>query len=120
MSNIKRIPTPYSYSSAVVAGDYVFLGLHRGQGDGFPEQLDSTFDSLKETLGKLGMSLDDLVKVNVWLKDIADLPAMERLFNNYFGKDGFPARMTATTEFIDADCLFMIDGIAYSHDCHPV
>jgi 2-iminobutanoate/2-iminopropanoate deaminase len=24
----------------------------------------------------------------------------------------FPARMTATTEFIDGDCLLMIEGIA--------
>ncbi|MEJ5312494.1 MAG: hypothetical protein WHX52_22235 [Anaerolineae bacterium] len=39
---------------------------------------------------------------------------MERLFHNHFAKDQFPARMTATTEFIDADCLLMIDGIAYN------
>jgi|UPI0003A596F1 hypothetical protein len=32
----------------------------------------------------------------------------------YFEPNQFPARMTTTTtEFIDADCLLMIDGIAY-------
>jgi 2-iminobutanoate/2-iminopropanoate deaminase len=113
MSKIKRIPTPYSYSSAVVAGDYVFLGLHRGGGDTFPAQFDSTFAYLKETLAGLGLTLDNLVKVNVWLKNIQDLPEMEKLFNKYFEEDGFPARMTATTEFIDADCLLMIEGVAY-------
>jgi 2-iminobutanoate/2-iminopropanoate deaminase len=114
MSSIKRIPTPYSYSSAVVAGDHVFLGLHRGFGDSFSEQFESTFDHLKGTLAELGLTLENLVKVNVWLKHINDLPEMERLFNNHFGQDKFPARMTSTTEFIDADCLLMIEGVAYT------
>jgi 2-iminobutanoate/2-iminopropanoate deaminase len=112
MDKIKRIATPFSYSNAVVSGDYAFIGLHRGFGDSFTGQLDSAFESLKDTLGELGLPLENLVKVNVWLKDINNLPTMEKLFNNYFAEGEFPARMTATTEFIDADCLFMIDGIA--------
>lgn len=113
MSEIKRIPTPYSYSSAVVAGDYVFLGLHRGFGEGFSAQLRSALDSVTGTLGELGLPLENLVKVQVWLKHISDLSEMERLFNDYFEKDKFPARMTSTTEFIDEDCLVMIEGTAY-------
>jgi len=113
MANIKRVSTPYSYSTAVAAGDYVFLGLHRGFGDSFPEQLDGIFAYLKKTLGEFELTLDSLVKVNVWLKNIQDLPVMEKAFEKYFDKGKFPARMTATTEFIDADCLLMIDGIAY-------
>ena len=113
MSDIKRIPTPYSYSLAVEAGDYVFLGLHRGYGDTFTEQLDHTLEYMQETLSKLGLSLDNLVKVNVWLKHIQDLPEMEKRFEAYFEKDHFPARMTSTTEFIDEDCLVMVEGIAY-------
>ena len=114
MTNIKRISTPYSYSSAVVAGDYVFLALHRGFGDTFTIQFENTFEYLKKNLENLGLTLQNLVKVNVWLKNIQDLPEMEKLFNQYFKKDQFPARMTSTTEFIDADCLIMIDGIAYT------
>jgi len=114
MSEIKRISTPYSYSTAVVAGDYVFIGLHRGFGDSFSDQLESAFESLKDTLAELGLPLGNLVKVSVWLKEINDLPKMEKLFNNYFDDGEFPARMTSTTEFIDEDCLFMVDGIAYA------
>jgi 2-iminobutanoate/2-iminopropanoate deaminase len=112
--SIERLPTPYSYSAAVKAGDYVFLGLHRGFGETFTEQFDSAFASLKETLARFNLTLDLLVKVNVWLKHIQDLPEMEKRFTLYFESDHFPARMTATTEFIDADCLLMIEGIAYS------
>jgi 2-iminobutanoate/2-iminopropanoate deaminase len=112
MTNIKRISTPYSYSAAVIAGDQVFLALHRGFGDHFSEQFKSTMESIMQTLAQVDVSLDHLVKVNVWLKNIQDLPEMEKGFHQYFAEDRFPARMTATTEFIDTDCLLMIDGIA--------
>jgi 2-iminobutanoate/2-iminopropanoate deaminase len=113
MSEIKRMPTPWSYSQAVEAGEFVFLGIHRGSGDTFEEQFHGTFAFLKDTMAKLDLSLENIVKVNVWLKDIHDLPKMEKLFYEVFDEGKFPARMTSTTEFIDADCLMMIDGIAY-------
>jgi 2-iminobutanoate/2-iminopropanoate deaminase len=113
MKDIKYLPTPHSYSSAVAAGDYVFLGLHRGSGKDFNTQFHDTFKHLKTSLAEFGLELKDIVKVNVWLKNIEDLPEMEKTFTPYFQKDRFPARMTATTQFIDRDCLLMIDGIAY-------
>lgn len=113
MPGIERVSTPHSYSAAVAAGDYVFLGLHRGFGDTFAAQLEGTFEDIQRTLGELGLPLTSLVKVNVWLKHIDDLPEMEQRFRDYFPEGRFPARMTATTEFIDADCLLMIEGVAY-------
>ncbi|MBM6994452.1 RidA family protein [Paenibacillus sp. DXFW5] len=110
---ITRIPTPFSYSSAVTAGDYVFLGLHRGFGDDFTVQIHDVFTQLKSTLSACGCPLERLVKVNVYLKHIQDLPEMEKVFFEYFEQNHCPARMTSTTEFIDTDCLLMIDGIAY-------
>jgi 2-iminobutanoate/2-iminopropanoate deaminase len=70
-------------------------------------------NDLKKTLAEFGLTLADLVKVNVWLKNIEDIRLYEKLFNDYFEKGKFPARMGATTKFIDEDCLLMIDGIAY-------
>jgi 2-iminobutanoate/2-iminopropanoate deaminase len=113
MPGVNRIPTPYSYSSAVAAGDFVFLGLHRGFGEGFSEQLDDVMEQFKKTLAAFGLTPRDLVKVNVWLKDVDDLPEMEKRFVDHFDEGEFPARMTSTTEFIDAHCLLMIDGVAY-------
>ena len=113
MSNLKYISTPFSYSSAVVAGDLVFLGLHRGFGERFSDQLEGVFAGFKATLGELGLGLEHIAKVNVWLKNIQDLPEMEKIFLGHFEKDHYPARMTATTQFIDDDCLVMVDGVAY-------
>jgi 2-iminobutanoate/2-iminopropanoate deaminase len=113
MTELKRITTPFSYSLAVEAGDYVFLGIHRGFGDTFTEQFHDVFKYLKQTLAEFDLTLADIVKVNVWLKNVQDIRVYEKLFNDYFEKDKFPARMGSTTEFIDDDCLLMIDGIAY-------
>jgi 2-iminobutanoate/2-iminopropanoate deaminase len=113
MTGIQHLPTPHSYSTAVAAGDQVFLALHRGFGERFAEQFDSTMDSLAHTLAQFDLTLASLVKVAVWLKQVQDLPEMEQRFRQYFEPDRFPARMTATTEFIDDDCLLMIEGVAY-------
>jgi len=113
MAAITRIPTPYSYSAAVAAGDTVYLGLHRGFGETFAEQLRGALEGCRATLAGLDVPLSNLVKVSVWLKRVQDLPEMEKLFAETFEKDQFPARMTATTEFFDVDCLVMIEGIAY-------
>lgn len=113
MTGIVRTPTPHSYSSAVAAGGFVFLGLHRGFGETFGEQLDGALGAVRDTLGEHGLDLTSLVKVHVWLRDIADLPAMEHGFVQHFPAGGFPARMTATTAFVDDDCLVMVEGTAY-------
>ena len=116
MENIERITTAHSFSLAVAAGEYIFLGHHRGGGDDFAAQFDNTLNYMEKTLAEFGLTLANLVKVNVWLKHIEDLPEMERRFCNYFEKDKYPARMTATTAFIDDDCLLMIDGVAYRRE----
>jgi len=110
------VPTSHTYSSAVKAGDTVFIGLHRGGGEDFETQFRKTFAALERTLAKLDCALAQVVKVNVYLKRIEDLPEMEKLFADYFPAGSFPARMTSTTEFIDGDCLMMIDGVAYCGD----
>ena len=112
MSDVLRIPTQWSYSAAVAFDRLVFIGLHPGAGNDFATQLRSSMASIRETLCKVGADLSDIVKVNVWLKRISDLPEMEKLFFEFFEQGGFPARMTSTTEFINDDCLIMIDGTA--------
>lgn len=42
-----------------------------------------------------------------------DLPQMEASSTEYFAWGELPARMTATTEIIDADCRPMIEAIVY-------
>ena len=93
MTELKRICTPFSYSLAVEAGDFVFLALHRGFGDDFTAQFNDVIERLKKTLAEFDLTLAHLVKVNVWLKHVEDIRVYEKLFRNYFEKDRYPARM---------------------------
>lgn len=60
---VQTIPTAYSYSSAVIAGVYIFLGLHRGFGESFTQQIHGAFALLKVILQKCDATLDKIVKV---------------------------------------------------------
>ena len=110
------VTTPFSYSSAVRAGDLIFLGLHRGAGADFAEQCRGALKAIETSLTKLDRPLSSVVKVSVYLREIGDLSTMEKLFEDYFDSGRFPARMTTTTQFHDDDCLVMIEGVATARD----
>lgn len=57
--------------------------------------------------------LNDMVQINLYLKNLEDFDSAREVFYEYFDKGNFPARMTSKTEFLDDDCLCMIDGIVY-------
>jgi len=113
---IKRMPNhsqDESYSSCVVAGDFIFLAHHAGGGADVVSQMRATFESMKFTLSTVGATLDDMVQINLYLKNIEDFRGGVRdVFYEYF-KNGVPARMTTTTSFIEPSCLCQMDGIAY-------
>ena len=67
---------------------------------------------MKKTLESVGASLDDMVQINLFLRDMQDFRQARDVFFKYFG-NGSPSRMTLTTDFVDSACLCMLDGIAY-------
>jgi 2-iminobutanoate/2-iminopropanoate deaminase len=116
----KKMPThcgDETCSSCVVAGDFIFLAHHAGGFDknDIAHQVRASFERMKKTLASVNASLDDMVHINFYLKDLNDFDKGRKVFYEYF-KDGFPARMTLTTEFLDDDCLCMLDGVAYKPD----
>ena len=116
----KRMPTHCvddTCSSCVVAGDYIYLAHHGGGQDkeDIEYQMRKTFESMQNTLAAAGATLDDMVKVNLYLKNIADFRKAADVFRKYF-KNGAPARMTTTTEFVGESCLCQMDGIAYKRE----
>ena len=115
---IRRMPTHCfddTCPSCVVAGDFVFLAHHAGGFDklDITHQLRSAFERAGKTLESVGATLNDMVQINLYLKNLADFEAAIEVFREYFASDSFPARMTSETEFLDAECLCMITGIAY-------
>lgn len=94
-------PDPYQQfliSQAIRVGDLVFLsgqasldrdGAIVGAGD-FDAQAHQTFANIKAVLEAAGSSLDNVVKVTIFLKDMANFPKILDLRKRYFSKP-YPA-----------------------------
>lgn len=119
---IKRMSTncgDATCPSCVVAGGFIFLA-HHGGGQDQPDiihQMHASFESLKATLATVGATLNDMVQINLYLKNIDDFPKARDVFFEYFESDAFPARMSTTTNFVSKNCLCMLDGVAYKPSC---
>lgn len=114
---VSRMPTHCGDDTCplcVVAGDFIFLAHHAGgfETDDVEYQMEASFKSMGTTLEAVGVSFDNVVQINLYLKKVDDFSKVRDVFYKFF-KNGFPARMTATTDFISPKCLCMLDAIAY-------
>jgi 2-iminobutanoate/2-iminopropanoate deaminase len=62
-------------------------------------------------LREINLSLRNLLKVTVILKDISDFQGMHNGWKQVFSAS-YPVRTTITSDFVDEQCLIQIDGIA--------
>lgn len=88
------------YSHAIRAGDFVFVsgqGPHakeRGQmAAGFEDQARQVFKNIRLVLESAGSSLEDVVKVSVYLADLANFKTMNDVYREVF-KEPYPVRTT--------------------------
>ena len=110
----------FTFSTCVRAGDFLYLSHHGGydfEAGMWPtsveEQTDKCFVNIERTLKTAGSSLDEIVKTTLYLKSLEDFPKMKEVYRQKFSQ-GFPARMTAVSEFIAPECLILVEAIAYS------
>ncbi|KAK52097.1 RidA family protein [Bordetella bronchiseptica] len=102
MSAITRIASslPLPFSRATIAGGFLFLSGQipmdaNGQvvrGD-IRAQTDAAIARIRETLALAGAGLQDVVKVTVWLSDLALFADFNDAYKQHF-QDGFPCRST--------------------------
>ena len=105
------------YSQAIVEGDFIFVS---GQGPINPgtgslelgdvrSETKRVFENLRAILEAAGSSLGQVMKCNVYLRDIKDFAAMNEVYVTFFSAP-FPARTT-----IQAGAL--PGGIAVEIEC---
>ena len=114
----EQAPKPLGpYSQAIVDGDFLFVA---GQGCTNPvtgklelgdarSETKRVFENIRAILAAAGSSLDDVVKCNVYLRDITDFAAMNEVYATFFSAP-YPARTT-----IQAGAL--PGGIAVEIEC---
>ena len=111
-------PVGGPYSQAVVAGDTVYLaGAIPSLPDGtritgsFAEQAHAAFKNLAACAEAAGGSLDQAVRVGVYLRDFADFAAMNEIYAQYLKGDNPPVRTTLPVALEGFD--IEVDAILY-------
>lgn len=103
-----EVPRPKApYSPVVVAGPLVFTA---GQvafdpdgalvAGGIEEQTHQVFDNVGRCLASAGCSMDDVVKVTAFLRDLDDFEAFNRVYERRFAPP-YPARSTVGVSLAD-------------------
>jgi 2-iminobutanoate/2-iminopropanoate deaminase len=107
------------YSQAIRAGDFVFtagqLGLDPSTGemvsDDVSGQAERALENLRSILEAAGSGMDRLVKVTVYLADIADWPAVNEVYARAVPQP-FPARSAFAVRDLPKAALVEIEAIA--------
>ena len=116
----EKAPKPLGpYSQAIIEGDFIFVA---GQGCTNPltgklergdvrSETKQVFANLEAILQAAGSSLGDVVKCNVYLRDINDFAAMNEVYATYFSAP-FPARTTIQAGALPGGIAVEIECIA--------
>jgi reactive intermediate/imine deaminase len=108
------------FSEAVRAGDFLFLagqiGDDRKTGKvvpgGIVPEARQTLQHIKSVLERNGASLKDVVKCTVFLADIAEWPAFNNVYREFFAKP-FPARSALAASGLAMGARVEVECIAY-------
>ena len=107
------------YSQAIKVNGFVFasgqLGLVPATGEfaegGIEEQTRQSLTNVKSVLEAAGSGLEKVVKTTVFLKDIKDFAAMNKVYSEFFKTD-CPARSAVQIAALPKDGLVEIEVIA--------
>ncbi|MBK7676635.1 MAG: RidA family protein [Candidatus Accumulibacter sp.] len=106
-----------TYSQAVKVGDTVYLSGQIGLdptnmqlAEGIDAQIVRVFDNLKAVAEAAGGSLADVVKLNVFLTDLAHFKTVNEVMGCYFSEP-FPARAAVGVASLPRDVLVEVDAV---------
>ena len=113
-----KFPVFGPYSAAVEANDFIFIS---GQLPIDPTNGEIINDIKKATkqvlmniqtiLEKTGLDMSSIVKTTVFLKNIADFPAVNEIYADFFPQEP-PARSTIEASVLPKGALIEIEAIA--------
>ena len=109
------------YSQAVSAGNFTFvsgqIGMDPRTGNivegGIREQTAQVLNNLRAILVTAGLSTKDVVKAEVYLRDMNDFAVMNEVYAASFSGDTKPARAAVQVARLPRDVLVEISCIAY-------
>ena len=107
-----------AYSQAIKSGDFLFIS---GQIPLNPETMEieaSTFEdsayrvisNLESICKEAGVSLDDILKLNIYLSDLGNFESLNKIVEEKFTRP-FPARATMEVSRLPRDVMIEMDAI---------
>ena len=78
----------------------------------FEDQVERVLENIKAILEAAGTSLDNLVKLTVFMKDLNNFSKVNEGFEKYFTDENAPARAACQVGKLPLDAEIMIEGIA--------
>ncbi|MDH4103193.1 MAG: RidA family protein [Thermoleophilia bacterium] len=85
---------------------------------GVREQAGQCLKNIKAIVESIDHSMDDVVKVNLFLRDIADIDAVDEVYATFF-PGGIPARRTVGVSALPEDALIQIDAVVSNAEGTP-
>ncbi|TQR18757.1 RidA family protein [Psychrobacillus soli] len=85
---------------------------------GVKEQAEQCLKNIKAIVESIDHVMDDVVKVNIFLKNIADIDAVDEAYKTFF-PGGVPARRTVGVSALPQDALIQIDAIVSNAEGTP-
>ena len=108
-----------TYSQGVRVGDTVYLSGQIGLDpasmqmvDGIDAQIVRVFENLKAVSEAAGGSLSDIVKLNVFLTDLANFARVNETMARYFSEP-FPARAAVGVKELPRGALVEADAVMF-------
>jgi reactive intermediate/imine deaminase len=106
-----------AYSQAVRAGNTIYLSGQIGLepatmtlAEGFDAQLDRVLRNLRAVAGAAGATLDDAVKVTVFLTDMGNFARVNEVMAQFFAQP-YPARAAVGVASLPRGALVEIEAI---------
>ena len=106
-----------AYSQAVRAGNTVYLSGQIGldpetmqMAEGIDAQIRRVFLNLQAVAAATSGGLDDIVKLTVYLTDLAHFPRVNEIMAGFF-KQPYPARATIGVAALPRNALVEIDAV---------
>ena len=119
--NVEGLGKLPAFCHAVVAGDFIYVSGTLGTkensfelvGGGTGPQTTQTMRNIETILKGCGAGLDHLIKVNVFLDDMATFGDMNAAYLEVIGGDP-PARITVGRAALALGAAVEIDAVAYT------
>ncbi len=116
----KEAPNPIGpYSQAIQSGNLLFTagqsGLDPQTNDlvsgGIQAETRQALTNIQHILEEVGLSLNNVVKTTIYLRDMNDFPMMNKIYAEFF-TENYPARTTIQAAALPKNAAVEIEAIA--------